>query len=120
MEWVVNRRSHSGPGFQSRRTKPAPVVTWSPCRQARENNVSRHQRATDPSNHGPEQGFVNPWVIIRRRKVWAALGVVVGLALASLYTAYWPRKYESTAQLLIKRRGEAAPISGTNPGQPPL
>lgn len=74
-------------------------------------------RATGSADNGPGQLFGR---ILRRRKRWIILGLVLGALAGLAYYALRGKEYESTAQILIiKKRLDTSPLSGTSPAGSP-
>jgi polysaccharide biosynthesis transport protein len=65
----------------------------------------------------PARTSPNLLQIVWQRKALVLLGLVVGLAVGALVYAEKPPIYQSTTQVLVvKKRGEALPLPGGNPG----
>ncbi len=80
-----------------------------------------HNRLQDypvSTDHQPTPSGPTLWEIVWHRKSYVALGIVIGLALGVLYYAMAPKRYETSAQILVVKKRPDTPISAagtTNP-----
>ncbi len=74
------------------------------------------QNHPEPLEASPYQATLRPVQLVWKHKGLVSLGVVIGAVLGSLYYVRATPIYQSSAQLLvIKKRPDALPMSGTDP-----